>query len=249
MTLNKQSKLPMYAQLFDVITQKINAEELKEGDQLPFERELCQQYAISRTTVRQAMSELEKEGYIQKVRGKGMFVQGQAVKQSLMTFYSFHDEMKRLNKRPSSTLLHFGLMSPPGRIAQKLNTEEPVFHIVRLRSADGEPILYEETYLVGHYFPELTQQDIECCGLYHALKDKYNIAIRRAIDTFRAINIKQETAIHLNERHGSPGLQIERIAFADDIPIEYTIDIARGSKFEYTIELQGVTLNSSITAV
>lgn len=249
MLLNKRSKLPMYAQLFDVITRKISEGELKEGDRLPFERELCQQYAISRTTVRQAMSELENEGYIKKIHGKGMFVLGKAVKQSLMTIYSFHDEMKRLNKDPGSTLLHFDLILPPSRIAQKLNTEEPVFHIVRLRSADHEPILYEETYLVGHYFPGLKQQDIEQRGLYHALKDKYNISIRRAIDTFRAINIKKETATHLNEQPGASGLKIERIAFVDDIPMEYTVDIARGSKFEYTIELQGVTLNSSITAV
>lgn len=249
MRINKKSKLPLYAQLFELITQQISAGEFKEGEQLPFERELCQQYEISRTTVRQAMSELEKEGYIKKIHGKGMFVQGPAVKQSLMTVYNFHEEMKRLHKTPGSTLLHFSLTTPPTRITQKLNTEDAVYHIIRLRLADNEPILYEETYLVASNFPELKKEDIENYGLYHALKEKYHLSIRRAVDTFRAINIKKDIAKYLNETTGSPGLQIERIAFSDDIPIEYTIEIARGSKFEYTIELQGVTMNSSITAV
>ncbi|BBR58078.1 GntR family transcriptional regulator [Klebsiella sp. WP7-S18-CRE-02] len=249
MKINKKSKLPMYAQLFEIVTQKINAGELKAGQQLPFERELCLQYEISRTTVRQAMAELEKEGFIKKIHGKGIFVREQAVKQSLITVYSFHEEMMRLNKTPGTTLLHFSLTSAPTRIAQKLNTENPVYHIIRLRSADYEPILYEETYLTSVLFPELTQEDIETCGLYNAIKEKYNISVRRAIDTFRAINIKPDIARHLNETPGAPGLQIERIAFLDNTPIEYTVEIARGSQFEYTIELQGVTLNSSITAV
>lgn len=249
MTINKNSKLPMYAQLFEVISHQICVGERQEGDRLPFERELCLQYALSRTTVRQAMSELEREGYIKKVHGKGMFVLGQAVQQNLMTVYSFHDEMKRLNKNPTSTLLHFSLSAAPAKIAKKLNTEERVYHIIRLRSADNEPILYEETYLASEFFPALTKEDIEQHGLYRALKDKYNISIRRAIDTFRAINITPQTAKHLNEKEGASGLQIERLAFIDDIPIEYTTEIARGSKFEYTIELQGVTMNSSITAV
>ena len=249
MRLNKESKLPMYAQLFESIRQKISSGELLEGEKLPFEHELCTQYDISRTTVRQAMSDLEKEGYIKKIHGKGMFVKGQAVKQSLIKIYSFHDEMKRLNKQPGSTLLCFKLKKPSIQIANKLNSNELVYHIIRLRSADNEPILYEETYLSSTHFPELHQHDIEQHGLYHALKNKYHVSIRRAIDTFRAINIPKETARHLNETQGSPGLQIERIAFLDNIPVEYTIEIARGSKFEYTIEPQGVTLNSSITAV
>lgn len=71
MRLNKESKLPMYAQLFESIRQKISSGELLEGEKLPFEHELCTQYDISRTTVRQAMSDLEKEGYIKKDSRKG----------------------------------------------------------------------------------------------------------------------------------------------------------------------------------
>ena len=117
MKINKKSKLPMYAQLFEIVTQKINAGELKAGQQLPFERELCLQYEISRTTVRQAMAELEKEGFIKKIHGKGIFVREQAVKQSLITVYSFHEEMMRLNKTPGTTLLHFSLTSAPSTVS------------------------------------------------------------------------------------------------------------------------------------
>ncbi|HBH14385.1 MAG TPA: GntR family transcriptional regulator [Leclercia adecarboxylata] len=249
MTINKQSKLPMYAQLFERITQKIASGELKEGDQLPFERELCQRYEISRTTVRQAMSELEKEGYIKKVHGKGMFIAPQVVKQNLMTIYSFHEEMKRLNKQPSSRIISFGLVIPSAKVSQKLQTQDPVYHIIRLRCANNEPILYEETYLIERCFPDFKKEDLEQDSLYHSIKEKYNVSFRRAIDTFRAININQQTASFLNEEKGASGLQIERVAFIDDTPVEYTIEIARGSKFEYTIELQGITMNSSITAV
>ncbi len=74
----------------------INSGELKENDKLPSERELCEQYNVSRTTARQAIGELERKEYVYKVHGKGTFISPKVYKQQLLKFYSFTEEMKKL---------------------------------------------------------------------------------------------------------------------------------------------------------
>ncbi len=98
MKIDKTSRMPLYYQLMDIIIDMIDSGELVEDDQLPSERELCEIYDISRSTVRQAIQELEKEGYIYRVHGKGTFVSKEKFRQELLEFYSFTEEMKKLER-------------------------------------------------------------------------------------------------------------------------------------------------------
>ncbi len=79
----------------DIIIEMIEEGNLQEDDRLPSERELCETYDVSRSTVRQAIQELEKEGYIYRLHGKGTFVSPERFKQDLLEFYSFTEEMKK----------------------------------------------------------------------------------------------------------------------------------------------------------
>lgn len=237
LNVDKKSKTPMYAQLFDIILQKITSGELIEGGKLPFERELCDEYNISRTTVRQAMDELEKKGYINKIRGKGIYVSSQTYMQSLVSVYSFHEEMEKQGKKTSIDVISFATILPSPKVSQKLNTEEEVYEIIRIRFANGEPILHETTYLPKYLFPDLKKKELKELGLYEVFRKKYNKYIQNAFDTFRAVNVEQNVARYLHEKEGAPALQIERLAYCNNQPIEYTIEIARGTKFAYTVEL------------
>lgn len=72
--ISTDNRLPLYYQLYDIITEKIHSGIYNENDKLPSERELCEKYDISRATVRRAMVELEKNDYIYKKQGKGVFI-------------------------------------------------------------------------------------------------------------------------------------------------------------------------------
>ena len=96
-TIDKTSRVPLYLQLMDIIIYKIE-NTMEKGDKLLSEREICDKYDVSRSTVRQAISELERDGYIYKMHGKGTFVADKEVHQDLVQFYSFTDEMKKLGK-------------------------------------------------------------------------------------------------------------------------------------------------------
>lgn len=94
--LDKQNNTPLYIQLYNIFKELIESGNLQSGFKLPSENELSEQYEVSRSTVRQTLSELERYGYIYKERGKGSFVSVRPFSQNLSNLYNFSDEIKKL---------------------------------------------------------------------------------------------------------------------------------------------------------
>ncbi|MCM3112167.1 GntR family transcriptional regulator [Lederbergia lenta] len=238
--IEKDNRLPLYYQLMDSIIEKIESGNLKEHDKLPSERELCEMHNVSRTTVRQAMQELEKEQFIYKQHGKGTFVSPKVINQSLVTFYSFTEEMKKINKIPTSKVLAFEKVDVDSKLAKTMEMIEgdSLFKITRLRFADDEPMMYEISYIPVQRFPDLKEDDLQKLPMYHLFRENYNVVITKANERFKAMMPTYEEAERLNIQQGEPSLLIERITYEDSSVIEYTVSIARGDKFTYSVELK-----------
>ncbi|MPQ43740.1 GntR family transcriptional regulator [Clostridium tarantellae] len=240
MDIKRSKGIALYHQLEKILINLINNDHLKENDKLPSERELCETYNVSRTTARQAVAELEKKGYIYKVHGKGTFVSPKVYKQQLLKFYSFTEEMKKLNKVPSSKILSFNLIDADEIIASKLKLNEnlKVYKITRLRLAENEPMMVEITYLPETRFKNLSVSLLKKEPMYDIFREKYNVNITKAIESFKPILIDKVEAIQLEVKQGTAAMNIERITFENLEVIEYTTSIARGDKFEYTVSLE-----------
>ena len=238
--LQKNDRLPLYYQLMDIIVGQMDSGELKEHDRLPSERELCELYDVSRTTVRQTMQELEKSKLIYKIHGKGTFVSSRVIDQSLVSFYSFTDEMKKLGKDPTSQILAFNTIQADAHIAGQMRIEENemIYQLIRLRLADGEPMMFETSYLPTERFPQLKKQDVTEVPLYQLFNEKYQVTISKAKERFKAIKTEKEVADKLHISKDEPSLFIERLTYEQENIVEYTVTIARGDKFTYSVQLQ-----------
>jgi GntR family transcriptional regulator len=210
---------------------------MKEEERLPSEREICEKYNVSRATVRQAMQEMERDGYIYRSHGRGTFVAAQRVNQELLKFYSFTEEMKKLGKAPSSRVLSFEVTECGKKIGGKLGVPETgkVYKMLRLRLADGRPMMLETTYLPHERFPELTREELDKTAMYDVFTQKYGVKFTAAKEKFQPVNTSPEEAKHLQVARDIPSLKIERFTYEKEKVIEYTISIARGDKFEYCI--------------
>ncbi len=236
--IDKSSRVPLYSQLMDILIEKIT-NSLSENDQLSSEREICDTYDLSRSTVRQAMVELQKEGYIYKVHGKGTFVAPKKLNQDLMQFYSFTEEMKKIGKEPKSVVLDCEVIEADESLAEKMKIEEKkgLYKITRLRKADDTPMLYEVTYLPLNRFPGLTKEDLESRAMYDIFKNKFAVDIFMAEEYFQPVLTNKLESKYLEIPEGAPSLKIERLSFELDKIIEYTISVARGDKFKYKVRL------------
>lgn len=236
--IDKSSRIPLYCQLMKVIISDIENNFLRD-EQLPSEREICEKYNLSRSTVRQAFLELEREGYIYKIHGKGTFVSPKKFNQDLLKFYSFTNEMKKIGKSPMSQVLDFALVKCDKKLAQKmrLSLGAKVYRFSRLRLADGEPMLYETSYVPGSRFEGLTKEDLSQNAMYDIFAKRYEVDITYAEERFQAVATDEVTARYLKIRREMPSLRIERFTYEHDLVIEYTVSMARGDQFVYSIKL------------
>ncbi len=238
--IDRDTPIPMYFQLKNIILEEIKNWHLKPGDLLPTELELVEAFNLSRTTVRQAVIELVGEGYLYRVKGKGTFVAKPKLVQDFMrTIESYAEQMKRLKLTPGTKVLKNELVFADEEVASALGVKagDEVVLLRRLRFANDEPIVVLDTYLIDAC-AGIVHMDMEKNGMYDYLSRSRDTKIKRVVRQFEAIAATGETAGQLQIEMGSPIQKVTTIGFNQDgKPIEYSIAEYRGDKNRFTVEL------------
>jgi len=238
--LNINSPIPLYHQLKTHLLGQIQAGVLKPGDRIPSEKELGEQFRVSRTTVRQATNDLINEGLLIRVHGKGTFVAQPRIKQYLAHLTSFTQDMLSQFHKPSSRILQFEIISAPGWVAKNLQIAENASVIVlkRVRLADNQPMAIETAYLPAPSFEPLLTVDMQTASLYQTLKEKFGIFPMRALQHIEAVSCPPEEASLLNVPRKSPVLHIFRTTFdQNNRPFETVESYYRSDRYVFTVEI------------
>src|SRR5436305_14934192 len=148
-------------------------ESLNAGDAIPSERQLGIDLGVSRLTVRAALDELVREGYLLRRRGAGTFVNEPKVAKGL-TISSFSDDMRERGMMPASQTLDLSVVAAGARLGRTLHLSpsEPVVAVKRLRLADGEPMAIELLHVRQSLVPGLTAADLEDNSFYDLLESR-----------------------------------------------------------------------------
>ena len=231
---------PLYLKLSDALAEKIMDGTLPEGTLLPSERELCQTHSISRTTVRQALQDLNRKGYIQAIHGKGTVVVRPQIRQELRSIYSFDSDMRQIGKNPETQIMDFVKIVPTGNVAAMMHLPmgESVYRIMRLRLANDEPMLLETNYLPCSRFPEFSRQMLENQSLYRVLTSRYSLNIDVAEETFEPILLRPMEAQMLHTNQGALGMLIERVSYENGKVVEISKSVSPASKFKHHVVLR-----------
>ena len=234
----RNDKRPIYYQLVEILRSKIE-NEMTPNDKMLSERGICEQYGVSRTTVRLAMAELEHMGYIYKRHGKGTFVAAlNKNSQNLMDSYSFTDHMKEQGKNPSTKVLSFETLESTNYFAENLGISpgEKMIKITRLRLADELPMMLERTYLPMKSFSGLTEDMVTKKPLYEIFRENYSEIIKVADEEFSAGLLSDREAQLLEVPVDSACLKLLRTTYNNDNRvIEFTLSVARSDKFVYKV--------------
>lgn len=232
------SQKPLYLKMVETLELTIR-DTMVAHERLPSERELSEDFNVSRITVRQALKELEARGLIYKLQGKGTFVSSiENVKTDLASTYSFTDQMKQLGKQPQTTILSFEKVSVTPYLASYLNMDvgSDVYELERLRLADGLPLMFERTYMPVTSFEGLSQELLSQKPLYDIFAQDFKQKIRTAEEEFAASIALDYEAELLDIPKESAVLHITRRTYNDkNVMIEFTFSIARADQFRYRI--------------
>ncbi len=238
-TIDPCSPRSIHSQLLDIINGQIESGLLSSGDLLPSENDFCDAYHISRTTVRQALHELEMHGVIERKRGRGTFVSVPKVSRNIGNLYSFSEEMLRIGKTPSSRIISFKLVSKDECIpAVRDLASRRIIDVIRVRLADGCPMLVENTFLPVDLCPNLSWEMLETQSLYSIFSNCYGLTIARAIESYEAVIMTKDESQLLECESTGPAFLIKRTTWDDqERMIEYTKSITPSSRSKFEISM------------
>ncbi|MGI8384227.1 GntR family transcriptional regulator [Robertmurraya sp. P23] len=235
-----EEETPFYQQLKDKIIDDIESGKLKHGDKLPSERELAEQYGISRMTARHTLSILEREGVVERRVGAGTFISNYKIEMDFITFNSFTRTMLGKGLTPSTQVLSIKKsLAKPG-IANKLHIPvgEEIVIIKRLRNVNGIPISIEESFIPYKYCPDIDHRITNNHSLYQMLESEYGITLVKAKEYMKVKLAEESDSKLLRIRSESPCVLREAVAYDDQgQSIEFSTSLTRSDIVRFYSEL------------
>jgi GntR family transcriptional regulator len=238
--IDKNSVVPYYYQLQEVLENLIDQGIYKPNQKLPSENQLKNQLGISRHTIQKALNHLVDRGVAYRIQGKGTFVADKSIQYSIIANLSFSGQILGLNKKVRSKVLSAEEIDTHNLIKKVLKTKENAkfYSIQRLRYVDEIPISVQTSYLPTELVPGLIDKNIEEISMFKLIKDEYNLDIGEAFETLQAVKASKYEAKLLGINDGDAVFLLERTTKLKTGKIlEFVKTILRGDKGKFYVEL------------
>ncbi|WP_246312624.1 GntR family transcriptional regulator [Pseudaquabacterium terrae] len=238
--LAAQSPGPLYAQIKQLLRERILDGSYQPHQQMPSEAEMMTRFGVSRITVRLALADLQNEGLIFKLHGKGSFVSKPKAFQDLGRLQGFGEAMRERGYESFNRVLSIERITPPQAVAERLQIPKrgKATELKRLRFLNREPISLDVSYLPLHIGQRLAKEDLATRDVFVILENDYGLALGHADLQIGSTLADEALAAQLRVEEGAPVLQIERTThLADGTPIDHEHLFYRGDAFQYKVRV------------
>lgn len=235
-----RSPLPMYHQLKELVSEKIESGEWAPGHRLPTEAELSKEFGVSRITVRHALQLLQNQGLLDRKQGRGTFVAAPKVAHDLMSMYQDGLSVKQMGRKPQIELVLMELKKPAPSIAARLNLPgtDKVYEMKRLLLADDEPIMLITSWLPAERFPGFENKRLGERTMGSVMAE-YGITEAFQHKEVEVALLDEQEAELLQTNPGAPALLLTYINYLPSgEPIEFRRTHVRGDRCKYYIDVE-----------
>lgn len=233
------SSVPLHTQIREIIRRRVLDGTYAPHSQMPSESQMMEAFSVSRITIRQALGDLQKEGLIFKVPGKGSFVAKPKAFQNLSRLQGFGEAMAPSGYETFSQVLSMRQVPASEVVARRLQLGQgdAVYEIQRLRYLNREPISVDQSFFPLALGERLAQEDLPTRDIFVILENDFGLHLTHADVQIEAISADEFLARQLRIAEGSPLLRIERLTYADAQPVDFEFLYYRGDAFQYRLRI------------
>lgn len=237
--IEKESPVPAYLQLKNIMLDKITKGEWQHSNRLPSENQLCRNYNISRITAREAIKSLANEGVIYTVHGKGTFINTHVVSQDIEKVTGFFSQAENEGFKADIQVVKQSVIKADENLASKLKISpgKQVIMIKRIKSADDEPLSIEMRYLPSDLCADLLEDNRAEMSLTKLLKDHYHLVIKEREMSITPYLLDKQSAELLKCKKDAPAVLLTEVLYLDN---------KRVIKWEEVIHKKGIHLKTKI---
>ncbi|OGP87796.1 MAG: hypothetical protein A2156_01225 [Deltaproteobacteria bacterium RBG_16_48_10] len=238
------SILPVYYQIKQSIKSWILNREFNPGEKIPSENELASKFGVSRLTVRQAISQLVQEGFLNSKRGEGTFVTNNEnlINSFGLEFSGYMDDLFYQVSKVKAKSVEMERIKASRLVREKLELDdekEEVVQIRRVRLLRDKPFAFTINYLPVEIGMKISEKELYKSPLLKIMEQKLDIHFTEAFQIMEATFANQEVAGHLGISPGSPILYLERIMYTKGKkPVEFVQSSHRGDIYKYVLRLK-----------
>lgn len=239
------SPVPLYTQIREMLRASILDGTYQPHAQMPSESEMIASFGVSRITVRQALSDLQNEGLIFRIHGKGTFVSKPKAFQDLGRLQGFGEAMRPMGYETYSKLVSLRTVKAAPAVLDKLHLPKTakVTELKRVRFLNREPISLDVTYVSAAIGARLAKEDLATRDVFVILENDFGMSLGHADLQIGSALADESLAGHLRVEEGSPVLVIERTTHTSDgQPVDYEHLYYRGDAFQYKVRVDRAPL-------
>ncbi len=238
--INREDHQKLYLQLYEILKKKIESGEWQVGTQIPTEEDLCNMFSVSRATVRTAVLELVRHGYLKRQQGKGTFIYRNTISDGISMLTNFRESMLEETENLTTNVLARTVMMPVDELDIKLNIppDKHVIYIKRLQLKDNEPLIIHESFIPYHICPLLLEEDLARNSLIDIVEKKYGIRVTKVKNLIDIGYLNTDESRIFGLPEGTASLITMQFYYSGDTIFIYTRSVKKPGRFNLLIEFE-----------
>ena len=242
--IDRENHQKLYLQLQSIVKKKIESGEWPIGSQIPTEEDLCNMFNVSRATVRTAVLELVRQGYLKRQQGKGTFIYKNILSDGLAMLTNLKELMFEDGLAITTKVMARTVMMPVDGLDVRLNVppDKHIIYIKRLSSIDEEPVLLQESYVPYHLCPLLLKDDIGHQSLFDIFEKNYGIKITRVDNHLDITHLTLNESMAIGLTEDAAAILLTQHFYSGDTLIMYARSVKRPDRFQFFIDLERKSL-------
>lgn len=239
--IDRESQEKLYVQLYHIVKRKIENGEWPVGKIIPSEDELCKIFDVSKATVRLAIQELVRGGYLKRRQGRGTFVTYSGSHYGITMKTRLTEDMLSKDIPIKKQVFKKEMIKPAGEIRSYFEGENEVFFVSCKGYSDDDPVYMEEFFIPLWLKQEIYNNDFCQTSIYELVQDRSIKKIHKIIQSIEVIEVRGNIAVELKMEVGCHALCVHSILLSSDgSTIAYIKLIGNGKKYKIQTEFEKI---------